>query len=64
MPSSKVVLKRMDQRVAELGSGFESYVRAFGEGERFTGPSGYFHRKTLALRAQHQNLSSMRYTRR
>ncbi len=59
MPSSKAVLERMDQRVEKLEEGFDEYVRVFGKSERFTGPSGYFHRKTLALRAHHQNIASL-----
>jgi hypothetical protein len=59
MPSSKTVLERMDQGVGELISGFEGYVKVFSESERFTGPSGYFHRKTLALRNQHRDISSL-----
>jgi hypothetical protein len=59
MPSSRAVLERMDQRVAKLTDGFDGYVRVFGKSERFTGPSGYFHRKTLARRAQHQDIASL-----
>ena len=59
MPSSTVVLERMDQRVAKLADGFDEYVRVFGKSERFTGPSGYFHRKTLAQRAQHLDIASL-----
>lgn len=59
MPSSTAVLKRMDQRVGKLTDRFDEYVRVFGTSERFTGPSGYFHRKALALRAQHQGIASL-----
>src|SRR4051812_28064880 len=59
MPSSTAVLKRMDQRVGKLTDRFDEYVRVFGTSERFTGPSGYFHRKALALRAQHQDIASL-----
>jgi hypothetical protein len=48
----------MDHRVRKLADGFDDYVRVFGASERFTGPSGYFHRKTLALRAQ-QDIASL-----
>ena len=44
MPSSTAVLQRMDQRVGKLTDRFDEYVRVFGTSERFTGPSGYFHR--------------------
>ena len=56
MPSSTAVLERMDQRAKRLADGFDEYVRVFGTSERFTGPSGYFHRKTLALCGQHQDI--------
>jgi hypothetical protein len=59
MPSSTAVLKRMDQRVGKLTDRFDEYVRVFGASERFTGPSGYFHRKALALRAQHKEIASL-----
>jgi len=59
MPSGKKVLARMDDRVSQLTKGFERYVRAFTKSERFTGPSGYFHRKALALRAGHQSIASL-----
>jgi hypothetical protein len=49
----------MDERVSELVGGFDGYVRVFGSSERFTGPSWYFHRKTLALRARHQSVAAM-----
>jgi hypothetical protein len=57
--SSKAVLVRMDSRVSELSSGFEGYLRVFTDRARFTGPSGYFHRKTLALRAQHATIAAL-----
>ena len=37
----------MQQRVQELCSGLKSYVARFEEEELFTGPSIYFHRRTL-----------------
>ena len=45
--SSTPVLARMDERVGELRSRFADFVRVFVKSERFTGPSWYFHRKTL-----------------
>lgn len=59
MASSTAVLRRMDERVGKLTERFDEYVRVFGTSERFTGPSGYFHRKALALRAQHQDIASL-----
>jgi hypothetical protein len=59
MPSSKAVLERMDQRARKLADVFDDYVRVFGTSERFTGPSGYFHRKTLALRTLHHDIASV-----
>ena len=49
----------MDKRIADLRIGFEGYVRLFGASERFTGPSWYLHRKTLAIRAQHGDVTSL-----
>jgi len=40
-------LKRMDERVDELINGFSSFVKTFKERERFSGPSVYFHYRTL-----------------
>jgi hypothetical protein len=58
MPSSSKVLGRMDRRVAELASGFEKSVRRFGASGRFTGPSWYFHRRTLDRRSKHRSMAS------
>jgi hypothetical protein len=49
----------MDQRVEKLMDGFDEYVGVFGKSERFSGPSAYFHRKTLGLRARHQSIRSL-----
>ena len=45
-------LERMRDRVNELVRDFEHYVDVFEKAELFTGPSLYFHDKTLALRRQ------------
>ena len=58
-PSSSRVLTRMDTRVGELRAGFEGFVRTFVNSERFTGPSWYFHRKTLRIRAEHHTIASL-----
>jgi hypothetical protein len=39
----------MQQRVDELIAGFDQYVRAFNNANPFTGPSLYFHLKTVAV---------------
>ncbi len=59
MASSQAVLARMDERVAELSTGFENFVRVFAESERFTGPSWYFHWKTLRRRAEHKTIAAL-----
>ena len=40
----------MDSRIVELCLRFEDHLDAFSRTELFTGPSWYFHDKTLALR--------------
>ena len=40
---------RMDRRVGELTQGFSSYVETFTRSRLFTGPSLYFHWKTIRL---------------
>ena len=44
---------RMERRVNDLIAGFDQYVQAFNDGNPFTGPSIYFHHKTLAVLRQH-----------
>ena len=44
---------RMERRVTDLIAGFDQYVQAFSDGNPFTGPSIYFHHKTLAILRQH-----------
>jgi len=46
-------LERLRQRVDELIQRFENYADRFDVVELFTGPSLYFHLKTLRLRRQH-----------
>jgi len=43
----------MERRVNDLIAGFDQYVQAFNDGNPFTGPSIYFHHKTLAVLRQH-----------
>lgn len=59
MASSKAVLDRMEQRVSELDAGFRTFVDVFARSERFSGPSWYFHRKTLQRRATHATIESL-----
>lgn len=59
MASSKAVLDRMEDRVSELDAGFRRFVDVFGQSERFSGPSWYFHRKTLARGATHASIESL-----
>lgn len=47
MPSSDKVIFRMDSRLADLSANLEHFVGVFEEAERFSGPSLYFHLKTL-----------------
>lgn len=47
--------RRMGQRVGELIENFDSCCDAFDRANLFTGPSGYFHSKTLALLRQHKS---------
>ncbi len=44
---------RMERRVNDLIAGFDQYVQAFNDGNPFSGPSIYFHHKTLAILRQH-----------
>jgi hypothetical protein len=49
----------MNARVAELGAGFENFVGVLTRSERFTGPSWYFHRRTVRRRAEHKTTASL-----
>jgi hypothetical protein len=57
--SSTRVADRMDQRVHELCAGFAERIARFADSDIFSSPSWYFHRKTLALRAQHASLRTL-----
>ena len=37
------------QQISELSAGFEDYVAAFNKNNPFSGPSLYFHHKTLQI---------------
>ncbi len=45
----QAILDRMQDRVDDLIAGFDRYVKAFDSANPFTGPSLYFHLKTLAV---------------
>ena len=47
MPSSERVILRMDSRLAELSANLRHFVSVFEEAEKFSGPSLYFHLRTL-----------------
>ena len=50
MPSSARVLSRMDERVQDLSTDLHALVEEFGKANRFSGPSLYFHRRTIDTR--------------
>lgn len=61
LPKGKVVL-RMRQRVDALIAGFSEYLAAFAAGGGFTGPSVYFHLRTLErLRAHASPVHALDY---
>jgi hypothetical protein len=53
MPSSYKVISRMDQRLRELSKDFKHFVSVFEASEKFSGPSLYFHQKSLACLHDH-----------
>lgn len=55
MPSSAKVLHRMDTRLAELSSSFVHFVSVFAESEKFSGPSLYFHHRTIDCLRRHDS---------
>jgi hypothetical protein len=52
MASSYKVTSRMDERVEELSKNFNHFVSVFEGAEKFSGPSLYFHKKSLACLEQ------------
>lgn len=46
-------LKRLEDRVRELQKSFRGYVDAFATAKLFTGPSLYFHERTLHILREH-----------
>lgn len=59
MPSGSKVMGRMAQRLAELSEDFAAHLDRFERRAVFTGPSGYFHRKTLARRSLHADVQAL-----
>ncbi len=59
MPSGYRVLERMGQRVADLSGNFAAHLDRFEQDSPFSGPSAYFHRKTLALRSSHSSIAGL-----
>lgn len=59
MPSSYKVLTRIQQRISDLSQDFGGCLDYFDAAEPFVGPSGYFHRKTLAARSVHTSIPSL-----
>jgi hypothetical protein len=57
MAFRSTTLARMDERVQELIRGFSNFVKIFEDSERFSGPSIYFHRRTLERLRAHGSVS-------
>ena len=57
MPSSEKVKFRMDSRLAELSVNLRHFVEVFEEANKFSGPSLYFHNKTLSCLRQFKSVS-------
>lgn len=56
--SSVKTMSRMNDRVAQLQREFRACLQAFDKGQLFTGPSLYFHFKTVEIRAQHSSATA------
>ena len=50
-------IRRMQERVESLIEHFDEYVGVFDQRNLFTGPSVYFHGKTLEILRRHNNPS-------
>lgn len=48
-------IRRIEERITELIEDFDGCCDAFDQANLFTGPSAYFHSKTLALLRQHKS---------
>lgn len=57
MGSSTKVARRMDARIVELAGYMPRWLRAFDGAERFSGPSLYFHRRTLDCLHRHTSVA-------
>lgn len=56
--SATKTIERMDERITTLIASFTPCLEAFDAARQFTGPSVYFYRKTVALRAKHTSAVS------
>ena len=59
MASGAKVRERFTARVTDLSGGFASCLEGFEGANFFTGPSFYFHQKTVARRLSHSTISSL-----
>jgi len=57
MSRREETIRRTDQRVSDLIEGFDKYCDAFDGANPFTGPSLYFHFKTISFLRQHKSLA-------
>lgn len=55
----KKTLNRMRERAERLYSNFSYYITKFDESKRFSGPSWYFHFRTLDRLRKHERLSDV-----
>src|SRR5262245_49146188 len=59
MGSGTKVAERLTARVNELSESVVGCMAAFGKKKLFTGPSFYFHNKTLARQREHSTISNL-----
>lgn len=59
MASTPKIAARMATRVADLCATFTECLDRFEVASRFTGPSRYFHQKTIAIRSTHGSISTL-----
>ena len=58
MPFRVTTIVRMEERVDDLVRGFSSFVKTFNDSGRFTGPSVYFHCRTLERLRAHASATA------
>lgn len=51
----EATIRRLERRVSRLQAGFPRYLQAFASAELFSGPSVYFHRRTLDCLKVHRS---------